>query len=178
MNLERLRNLLKTTQLENSRVKNRSYFESLVLSTTPYCRRTWLKSTDCLLSISLSLFFFFWTKSQVLGLKVQIPLSWSLYHSSQISQSKELFCSLKIKKKNNPQWIGGSPEEVSLKSSLSEANGGLRGYPSVSHSLLFGLCALGERVERTLGWVGWRGFQSAGFNLAVNFNFESQFSHL
>lgn len=119
MNLERLRNLLKTTQLENSRVKNRSYFESLVLSTTPYCRRTWLKSTDCLLSISLS-FFFFWTKSQVLGLKVQIPLSWSLYHSSQISQSKELFCSLKIKKKKQPTmdtWVswGGLPEVQSLR---------------------------------------------------------------
>lgn len=154
MNLERLRNLLKTTQLENRRVKNRSYFGSLVLSTTPYCRRTWLKSTDWLLSLSL---LFFWTKLQVSDLKVQTPLSWSLYHSSQVSQSKELFCSLKIKQKTktkNPQWIGGSPEEVSLKSSLSEANDGLRGHPSVSHSLLFGLCALGERVERTLGWVG------------------------
>ena len=178
MNLERLRNLLKTTQLENSRVKNRSYFESLVLSTTPYCRRTWLKSTDCLLSISLSLFFFFGPNRRywVSRSKFLFRDLYTIVHR-YLSQKS---CSVlwRLKKKNNPQWIRGSPEEVSLKSSLSEANGGLRGYPSVSHSLLFGLCALGERVERTLGWVGWRGFQSAGFNLAVNFNFESQFSHL
>ena len=134
-----------------------------MLSTTPCCCRTWL-STDWLLFLSLS--FFFWAKSQLSGLKVQIPLQWSLYHSSQVSQSKQLFCFLKIKKKKNPQWIGGPPEEVSLKSSFSEVNGGLHGCLSVSHFLLFGLCALGEKVERAWGWVGWWGFQSAGFHLA------------
>lgn len=118
-----------------------------------------------LLALFLSLSFFWGTKSQVSGLKVQIPLQWSLYHSSQVSQSKELFCSLKIKKKN-PQWIGGPREEVSPKSSFSEVKGGLRGCLSVSHFLLFGLCALGEKVERAWGWFGWWGFQSAGFHLA------------
>lgn len=40
MNLETLRNLLKATQLEDSRVKNRSYFRGLVFPTTTYCCRT------------------------------------------------------------------------------------------------------------------------------------------
>lgn len=135
-----------------------------MLSTTPCSCRTWLRSTDCLLSFSLSLFFGGPNRRYLVS-RSKFLFS-DLYTTVHRSLSQKSCSVLWRLKKKNPQWIGGPREEVSPKSSFSEVKGGLRGYLSVSHFLLFGLCALGEKVERAWGWFGWWGFQSAGFHLA------------
>ena len=118
-----------------------------------------------LIALSLSLFFFGPNRSYLVSRsKFLFSDLYTTVHRSLSQNSCSVFW--RLKKKKNPQWIGGPPEEVSLKSSFSEMNGGLRRCLSVSHFLLFGLCALGEKVERAWGWVGWWGFQSAGFHLA------------
>lgn len=166
MNLERLRNLLKTTQLENRRVKNRSYLKSCAFYHTilpqNLIKKYWLVA-------SLSLFFFGPNRRYLISRSKLLFVI--LDHSSQVSQSKELFCSLKIKQKQKQKptmdrWVSWrmSPEVQSLRGEWWFMDN-----PSCFPTLRFGLCALGER-EWKEHWA------ELGDGLPVSrFWFESQF---